>query len=230
MKPGSRKTSRAAMAAPPAAGAGAGSGRAAGAGRDSAKGKKKKAKAPRKRAASDVDAGGDVPAAAPASDDDSSDGAAWKDSDDEGVVVDVAATSRLRKLRRTEEEGAVAGGDYEKRLRRRFQQTAVAHTWADLSARRDGVDDAATMHAGALVVAPSVLGRDVLDVTRQRDLNHAEPCKAVVQCLEFHPSGQLALTAGFDKRIRLFQVRARARACVCCCCGDVVPERRCEGV
>ena len=42
-------------------------------------------------------------------------------------------------------------------------------------------------------------------MTPLTDANKAEPSGAVVQSVEFHPNGQLLLTAGLDKRLRLFQ-------------------------
>jgi WD40 repeat protein len=44
-------------------------------------------------------------------------------------------------------------------------------------------------------------------VTPLADANKAEPSASVVRSVEFHPNGQLLLTAGLDKRLRLFQVR-----------------------
>lgn len=67
------------------------------------------------------------------------------------------------------------------------------------------------------VGSPHPKGR--LSIQRVRNLNQAAPSKAVVRALEFHRSGQLALTAGLDKTLRLFQVRpitpctARPKAC-----------------
>lgn len=67
--------------------------------------------------------------------------------------------------------------------------------------------------AGRLTAgAEPLLGRDrslsakVLEVSRVNDANEAEPSSAVVRSVEFHPSGQLLLTAGLDKRLRFFQV------------------------
>ncbi|KAK9791599.1 hypothetical protein WJX73_001142 [Symbiochloris irregularis] len=39
-----------------------------------------------------------------------------------------------------------------------------------------------------------------------KDANVAEPSNAVIRSVEIHPSGQLLLTAGLDKRVRFFQV------------------------
>ena len=50
----------------------------------------------------------------------------------------------------------------------------------------------------------------LLQVTPLADANKAEPSASVVRSVEFHPNGQLLLTAGLDKRLRLFQVRAVA--------------------
>lgn len=56
------------------------------------------------------------------------------------------------------------------------------------------------MPAGVIAIAP---------VT---DANKAEPTAGVVRSLQFHPNGQLLLTAGLDKRLRLFQVLPGAAA------------------
>ncbi len=45
-----------------------------------------------------------------------------------------------------------------------------------------------------------------LDLVRLRDANQHAPSDAVVQSLGWHPNGQLMLTAGFDKKLRLFSV------------------------
>eukprot|EP00879_Flechtneria_rotunda_P019216 GHRR01020177.1.p1 GENE.GHRR01020177.1~~GHRR01020177.1.p1 ORF type:complete len:484 (+),score=161.27 GHRR01020177.1:607-2058(+) len=51
-----------------------------------------------------------------------------------------------------------------------------------------------------------LLAPGVLELSRLRDANGASPSEAVVQAMQFHPNGQLMLTAGFDKRLKLFQV------------------------
>jgi U3 small nucleolar RNA-associated protein 18 len=45
---------------------------------------------------------------------------AWTDPDDGGMEIDIAADSRLRKLRRTADEEVVGGRDYEVRLRAQY--------------------------------------------------------------------------------------------------------------
>lgn len=141
-------------------------------------------------------------------------GAAWSDSDDEDVRVNIAAKSRLRKLRKTEEDSVLVGKEYADRLRKRFAETYGSPEWAKVD-ETDGTDVAVATTA-PLVGASAVLPRDLLDISRQRDANHEEPSKAVVQALQFHPSGQLILTAGYDQKLRLFQVGHFASYCALC--------------
>ena len=60
--------------------------------------------------------------------------------------------------------------------------------------------------AGALLGRNKQLAAGLIETTRLKDANQQEPSKSVVQSVEFHPAGQLLLTAGLDKRLRLFQV------------------------
>lgn len=50
------------------------------------------------------------------------------------------------------------------------------------------------------------LPQGTLEVTRVKDANIVEPSEAVVRSVEFHKNGQLLMTAGFDKKLRFFQV------------------------
>ena len=61
--------------------------------------------------------------------------------------------------------------------------------------------------AGRLLARPAQLPTGLIETTRMRDANIAEPSKAVVQSIEFHPQGQVLMTAGLDKRLRFFQAR-----------------------
>lgn len=61
--------------------------------------------------------------------------------------------------------------------------------------------------AGALLGRAKQLPSGMIETTRLRDANQQEPSSGVVQSVEFHPAGRLLLTAGLDKRLRLFQVR-----------------------
>lgn len=59
---------------------------------------------------------------------------------------------------------------------------------------------------GLLSRRNALLPHGLIEATRLKDANQQEPSNAVVQSVGFHPNGQLLMTAGLDKKIRLFQV------------------------
>ena len=69
--------------------------------------------------------------------------------------------------------------------------------------------------AGArpLLQASSRLPPRTLEVTRVADANRAQPSAAALSSVAFHPSGQLLLTAGLDRRLHFFQVQRQQQLC-----------------
>jgi len=146
---------------------------------------------------------------------------AWVDEDDERVVVDISAKNMTRKLRETHEEKKISGVEYNKRLRKVFNSINQATDWAhgkkkkgsDGESSDEDDDDDDDDDLGFLQSTKSVLSSsrtrlpsDRLVVSRMKDANFKSPSKSVVQSTEFHPNGELILTAGLDKVLRLFQV------------------------
>ncbi|KAK9830432.1 hypothetical protein WJX72_011741 [[Myrmecia] bisecta] len=129
---------------------------------------------------------------------------AWEDADDATVEVNVASRNRLRKLRQSEEEVALAGVEYEQRLRCQHVKMHPRTSWAS----RDADQQPATLLTGTapLLGRSTVLAPGLLETTRVKDANQHEPSKSVVRSVEFHSAGQLLLTAGLDKQLRIFQV------------------------
>ncbi|CAK0782784.1 hypothetical protein CVIRNUC_005979 [Coccomyxa viridis] len=144
----------------------------------------------------------------------------WADEDDEQVQVDIAGRDRLRKLRQAEDDASISGKEYEARLRKQHSKLNPRTSWATEEGRsrkrrragygEDSEDDedaeALLASAGGLLARPAQLPPGLIETTRMRDANIAEPSKAVVQSIEFHPDGQVLMTAGMDKRLRFFQV------------------------
>ena len=69
----------------------------------------------------------------------------------------------------------------------------------------DDETDAVLRSAGKLLGASSALPPNILSVRRLTDLNHAERSASISSCVQWHPNGKLALTAGLDKTLRLFR-------------------------
>lgn len=145
------------------------------------------------------------------------DAPAWVDPDDVAVSL-VDSSSRLKKLRDSRNETkALTGVELEHRLRKRYEQStqATARTdWARASAKTNDEDEAATMlfstSSSLLATSRNRLPPNNLSIVRCPDANLADPNKAVVQAVHFHPGSDpdepLLLTAGLDKTLRFFQV------------------------
>ena len=50
------------------------------------------------------------------------------------------------------------------------------------------------------------LPKSIIEISRVKDANIAKRSAAGVQCIEFHPSAKVILTAGLNKTLDLFQV------------------------
>lgn len=146
--------------------------------------------------------------------------AAWEDEDDDNVYVNIAEDTRLRKLRTKERETVISGKEYTQRLRQKFNQLSQATSWATLpstdekeskelnsgSEEDDDDDDLLRTTSSLLDSAPMKLPPGSIQLTRMKDANVKDPSNAVIQSVEFHCGGELLMTAGMDKTIRLFQV------------------------
>ena len=154
--------------------------------------------------------------------------AAWHDDDDDTLVADVSGrrkgVARLKKLRKSRAQTQIAGPEYVASLRRQFESVQPDTSWAALpeaprkrSAKEDEDDeseeeteppldaDAILRTAGPLVGGSALLPPDVLSVRRLTDLNQKERSASITPCVQWHPNGKLALTAGPDKTLRLFR-------------------------
>ncbi len=149
---------------------------------------------------------------------------AWVDDDEDDLRVDVTVKTnkRLRKLRRTQEEKVLTGRDLQNRLRDRFVNSHVLQDWARSRKEEgryqdiDGVDKDNTVEnllSNAEPLVPqgrfkktALLQPRRLDIVRLKDANHRDPCQSVVHAVSFHPSGELLLTGGLDKALRIFRI------------------------
>jgi U3 small nucleolar RNA-associated protein 18 len=201
-------------------------------------------------AAAGAPSGSAAPAPAPA---------AWHDDDDDAVRVDIAGTSRLRKLRVSHDERVITGTELAARLRaqavsRGGAGAGAGPSWAEVRPRAgrvrpggvrvagggwaddDGSDgdesgpdgdadggaadeerdggaaaaaaglDAALASTAPLTTGGAGLPAGTLSLSRLRDANVVDPCRAVVQAAEFHPGGAVLMTGALDGRLRFFAV------------------------
>ncbi|KAI0078522.1 WD40 repeat-like protein [Panus rudis PR-1116 ss-1] len=156
---------------------------------------------------------------------------AWSDPDDANVQVSLAENNRLRKLRDAPDDDVVSGRDYERRLRRQYEKINPTPEWAaqarkklhpkekrrrstassDTDADEDDVDVSALLTSTGGILSRSrrkTLPKGTLSIERLRDANISARSEGAVKVVQFHPSPQLPvmLTAGEDRRLRLFNV------------------------
>ncbi|PSC69396.1 U3 small nucleolar RNA-associated 18-like protein [Micractinium conductrix] len=151
----------------------------------------------------------------------------WEDPQDVALRIDVAQHSQLRKLRRDEAETELTGHQYEARLRQQHNKLHPRTAWASLkkaerrrrrvaeggasdSEDEEGGAEAAAerllQRAGGLLARGAALPPTMLETTRLKDANQADPCKGAVKSVDWHVGGDLLLSAGLDRRVRLFSV------------------------
>ncbi|KZT09564.1 WD40 repeat-like protein [Laetiporus sulphureus 93-53] len=161
-------------------------------------------------------------------------GPAWIDPDDPDLQVSLANDKRLRKLRDAAVEDMLRGKEYERRLRRQFQKINPTPEWAakarkklhpeQTKRRRSSSASASDLEGSDEDILPELLsdargilqrGRrpkalphGTLSIERLRDANLSARSEGEVKAVQFHPSPQVPvlLTAGSDRRLRLFNV------------------------
>ncbi|XP_064404926.1 U3 small nucleolar RNA-associated protein 18 homolog isoform X2 [Halichondria panicea] len=147
---------------------------------------------------------------------------AWHDEDDDNINVDVVSNKRLRKLRRSESEKTLSGVVYNQRLRSQFEKLLGQPDWAavdsgqkrkrrrhaDSSDSESDEEDQQLLQKTGNLLSSSVerLPKDIIAVSRLKDANHTKRAQSVVRAVEFHPTADVLLTAGFHKTLDLFQV------------------------
>ncbi|ORZ13860.1 WD40-repeat-containing domain protein [Lobosporangium transversale] len=146
---------------------------------------------------------------------------AWVDPDDKTLTISLKSVNRLKKLRKEEAEDIVNGVDYEQRLRKQFEKVYPVPSWAlpEGSRKRhsDYSDEEQEQEQEHSLLSSSkgfleksdklrILSPESISVTRVKNANQMAYSKSVIQSVEFHPSGQMLLTAGFDRTLRLFQI------------------------
>ncbi|KAJ2794835.1 U3 snoRNP protein [Coemansia guatemalensis] len=140
--------------------------------------------------------------------------AAWSDDDMQNATVSLKDKVRTRKLRESEGENLISGDVYEQRLRQQFEKINPVPKWAAEAAKdtssgesKDWIGDELLKTSSSLVSRNrSLLPPTNLDIARVRNANQAAVSQSVVQCVQFHPTATVLLTAGLDKTLRLFEV------------------------
>lgn len=131
----------------------------------------------------------------------------WSDPADADTMIEIAKSTRLRKLRSSECQNEVDGVELEAALRSQHSKLNPRTKWARQAAEDDTAAHDLMHQAGTLSTKSRRLAPGTLEVSRLKDANHTDPHDSVISSVEFHPHmGQLMMTAGLDKKLKLFQI------------------------
>lgn len=156
----------------------------------------------------------------------------WVDEEEEKARINIAKVSRLRKLRKEEDESLISGSEYVSRLRAQHAKLNPGTEWArlDLGIRGDrysddessdeeigavlargykdveAVDNLLRTNEDLVVKSRAKLLPGHLEYSTLVDANAQEPSNATINSVQFHRNAQLLLTAGLDKRLKFFQI------------------------
>jgi U3 small nucleolar RNA-associated protein 18 len=135
-----------------------------------------------------------------------------------------AGTNKLRKLRETEDEVTISGAEYERRLRKTFEQLHPRPSWASVSARAGAssavasIGDLLSSDVGLVSrvtgdtrrVKRHSLPPQRLDLQRLRNANEQQGRSDLpsIETLSFHPGtrAHIMMTTAKDRRVRLFNI------------------------
>lgn len=154
--------------------------------------------------------------------------AAWVDSDDDRTAVSVMST-RLKKLRHTQEETTLSGAAYVARLRAQFEKIYPRPQWADHFADEDHeerfeTEDAEDAAVGintatlSLILASTnkyiksstkLLPPTKIDIARLKDGNFQRRARSGIQSMSFHGLHPLLIAGGFDRTLRIYHIDGR---------------------
>ncbi|XP_030836516.1 U3 small nucleolar RNA-associated protein 18 homolog isoform X1 [Strongylocentrotus purpuratus] len=148
---------------------------------------------------------------------------AWHDDTDEvQLSFDQEKTFRQQKIQRRAEK-EVSGHQLQERLKSQYEKVVGSTpSWAKLKSEREkdaGSDESEDdeedddhpllRRTGDYLTTSEMLPSVNLNIKRLTNLNKEQPTEGMVTALEFHPGAQVAMVAGLDQRLNLFQVEGR---------------------
>ncbi|KAI9119192.1 hypothetical protein K1719_009867 [Acacia pycnantha] len=154
---------------------------------------------------------------------------AWVDEEEELTAVNIDKVSRLRKLRKEEDESLITGSEFVSRLRAQHIKLNPGTDWAQFDSRSKedkssddestdeenevsvgrgykDVDDILRTNEDLVVKSSSKLLPGHLEYSGLVDANIQDPSNGPINSVQFHRNAQLLLSAGLDRRLRFFQI------------------------
>ncbi|KAG8932692.1 hypothetical protein FRC02_000723 [Tulasnella sp. 418] len=157
---------------------------------------------------------------------------AWIDPSDNNISISLAEDTRLRKLRDSAGEDVINGKQYETKLRRQYEKVNPTPSWASAARKKlhgakrrrsssstsSSIEDpiSSLFQSSGNIAEDTTISADrpvplpptTLSIERLRDANQSATTEGEVKMVRFHPSPTvpMLLTAGTDRRLRLFNI------------------------
>lgn len=140
---------------------------------------------------------------------------AWDDEDDNNsgnfVKVDINLKKNLVKS-----NDSIPPEKFKESLKKRFERVTGTPDWAQLDRDKfesDDSDDENLLQSTRNYLTGSLsLPRNVIQMKKCIDLNKDNPSHGKLKSVEFHPTAQVALCAGKNQTLNLFQVDGKINA------------------
>ena len=124
----------------------------------------------------------------------------WEDPEE--LEFDLVSNNRAKKLRMNEEETAIAQETYEKRLKSQYEKIHPRPQWASQAEQ----DPESRINSLNIMKNTIQFKPDIIGMSRLKDANYKSYSNCVIQALDFHPNSQVLLSAGLDKKLKIFRV------------------------
>lgn len=145
----------------------------------------------------------------------------WHDDTDEAQLrFDQEKSYRQGKIKRKSEK-EVSGKQLQQRLKSQYEKVVGSTpSWAKLKSERDEEDidsdesddeegNPLVRSTGDYLTTSEQLPSETINIKRLSNLNKEQQTQGKVTALQFHPGAQVAMVAGLDQRLNLFQVEGR---------------------
>lgn len=138
------------------------------------------------------------------------------------MKINIAETSRLRKLKKSEAEDKIQGTEYVSRLKEQYnkllgdndlfnwaapKQPSEQPNAAGASANDDPILALLQSNTSVFSKNEVILKSGHLRFSKMINANYGHEHESIVSSLNFHPSENIVMTSGLDRKVKLFEVQ-----------------------
>jgi U3 small nucleolar RNA-associated protein 18 len=138
----------------------------------------------------------------------------WVDEEDQNIKINLNNKNNLKKLKKAGEDGLVSGAEFQERLREYFTKInthADIYKWADNETEEESNFETGNLLKTNTNIVEDFKNDNILKITQLGDMNKKDYHSSIITSIEFsNIHDDLCLTAGFDKKLRIFKINEKA--------------------